>query len=40
MSTRCATVRNLRLPLDAAPQGYAAMDDRSTIKVLLEVSPV
>jgi alcohol dehydrogenase len=33
-------VLTLRLPLDAAPQGYAAMDDRSTIKVLLDVSQV
>ena len=27
-------------PLEQAPRGYAAMDDRSTIKVMLEVSPV
>jgi threonine dehydrogenase-like Zn-dependent dehydrogenase len=33
-------VLTLRLPLDEAPQGYAAMDDRSTIKVMLEISGV
>ncbi len=27
-----------RLPLDAAPQGYAAMDERRAIKVCLEIS--
>jgi threonine dehydrogenase-like Zn-dependent dehydrogenase len=33
-------VLTLRLPLDQAPRGYAAMDDRSTIKVMLEISTV
>jgi threonine dehydrogenase-like Zn-dependent dehydrogenase len=33
-------VLTLRLPLDATPQGYLAMDDRSTIKVMLEISAV
>ncbi|MGH7706592.1 MAG: zinc-binding dehydrogenase [Vulcanimicrobiaceae bacterium] len=29
---------DLRLPLDRSPEGYAAMDDRSAIKVILDVS--
>jgi threonine dehydrogenase-like Zn-dependent dehydrogenase len=33
-------VLTLRLPLGETPRGYAAMDDRSTIKVLLEVSAI
>jgi alcohol dehydrogenase len=33
-------VLTLRLPLESAPQGYAAMDNRSTIKVMLEVSEI
>jgi threonine dehydrogenase-like Zn-dependent dehydrogenase len=33
-------VLTMRLPLERAPQGYTAMDSRSTIKVLLEVSPI
>ena len=33
-----APVFTMRLPLDAAPQGYEAMDERSAIKVCLEVS--
>ena len=33
-------VLTLRLPLDECPQGYKAMDDRSTIKVMLEISDV
>ncbi len=33
-------VLTLRLPLDRAPDGYRAMDDRSTIKVILDVSPI
>jgi threonine dehydrogenase-like Zn-dependent dehydrogenase len=33
-------VLTMRLPLAQAPQGYRAMDDRSTIKVMLEVSAV
>jgi threonine dehydrogenase-like Zn-dependent dehydrogenase len=33
-------VLTLRLPLQEAPAGYAAMDGRSTIKVMLEVSAV
>ncbi len=31
-------VFTLRLPLEGSPQGYAAMDDRSAIKVVLNVS--
>jgi threonine dehydrogenase-like Zn-dependent dehydrogenase len=33
-------VLTMRLSLDQTPQGYKAMDDRSTIKVLLEISVV
>ncbi len=33
-------VLTLRLGLDDAPRGYRAMDDRSTIKVMLEISNV
>jgi hypothetical protein len=33
-------VLTLRLPLEGTPDGYKAMDDRSTIKVLLEISAV
>jgi threonine dehydrogenase-like Zn-dependent dehydrogenase len=33
-------VLTLRLPLESAPQGYTAMDNRSTIKVMLEVSEI
>ena len=31
-------VFNLRLPLEGAPEGYAAMDARKAIKVVLEIS--
>ncbi len=33
-------VLTLTLPLESAPQGYVAMDDRSTIKVMLDISAV
>lgn len=33
-------VLTMRLPLADAPRGYKAMDDRSTIKVMLEISAV
>jgi len=33
-------VLTLKVPLDDVPRGYTAMDDRSTIKVLVEVSAV
>jgi len=35
-----SSVFTLRLPLEDAPKGYAAMDDRSAIKVVLDVSPL
>lgn len=33
-------VLTMRLPLERTPEGYAAMDNRSTIKVMLEISAV
>jgi alcohol dehydrogenase len=33
-------VFTLRLPLDRSPEGYAAMDKREAIKVVLDVSAV
>ncbi len=32
-------VLDLRLPLDGVPEGYAAMDERRALKVLVEVAP-